>query len=149
MPPKPKKARKSFPATMGRPTLYKPEYCQMLIDHMASGMSFYTFAAVIKCSPDTCNEWVHVHKDFSAAKIKGKALELEWWENLLRAGAAGKVPGYNAASVIFALKNKMPSMWRDKHEIVSTVNVTHEVIRPKDVIEILKEDKFLDYEDVK
>jgi hypothetical protein len=121
----------------------------MLIDHMASGMSFYTFAAVIKVSPDTVNEWSHVHKEFSLAKIEGKAREIEWWENLLRAGAAGKVPGYNATSVIFALKNKLPQMWRDKHEIVSTVNVTHEVIQPKDVIEILKEDKFLDYEDVK
>ena len=28
---------------VGRPTKYKPEYCEMLIEHMSEGLSFESF----------------------------------------------------------------------------------------------------------
>lgn len=116
----------------------------MLIDHMSQGKSFYTFSAVIKVHPDTVNEWTHEHKEFSVAKTAGRAMEILWWEELLRAGAAGKVPNFNATSVIFALKNKSPQHWRDKHEIVSTINVAQVPFTPQEVRKVLENDDFVD-----
>jgi hypothetical protein len=142
---KPVKAKTPSTGILGRPTKYKDEYCQMLIDHMSKGLSFESFAGIVSVNRDTVHEWVSSYADFSEAKKIGKQREALFWERLLIAGAAGQVPNYNAASVIFALKNKLPHQWKDKHEVVSNINVTHEVIRPQDVIEILKEDKFLDY----
>jgi len=126
----------------GRPTKYKPEYCQMLIDHMSKGFSFESFCAIINVHPDSLHEWVKTHKDFSVAKIQGKEMEGMFWERILIAGATGQIPGYNAASVIFALKNKLPQRWRDKHEIVNT----HQIKIPmttKEVREIVESDPFL------
>jgi len=133
---------------LGRPTKYKPEYCEMLIKHMSEGRSLYTFGAVINVNEDTIAEWVKVYPAFSEAKRQGRIKEIAWWEEILRAGAAGKIPGYNATSVIFALKNKSPRHWRDKHEIVSTINVNQAPLSPKEVKQILIEDKFVDVIDI-
>ena len=52
----------------GRPTKYKPEYCQKLIDFMEQGYSYEAFAGSISVVVDTLREWEKVHEDFSAAK---------------------------------------------------------------------------------
>lgn len=67
---------------MGRPTLYRPEYCQMLIDHMAEGLSFETFAGVVGVDRDTVFHWVHQHPDFSDAKRKAIMKCQLYWEKL-------------------------------------------------------------------
>lgn len=69
---------------VGRPSKYKPEYCQQLIEHMASGLSFETFAAVVnpRVNQDTLHEWVKVHEDFSEAKGQAYAANQIFWEKL-------------------------------------------------------------------
>jgi len=52
----------------GAPTLYKPEYCGLLAEHLKSGLSFTSFAGVIFVNPDTLYEWCKVHKEFSETK---------------------------------------------------------------------------------
>lgn len=52
----------------GRPSKYKPEYIEMVKEHLAQGHSFDSFAGEIGVSRDTVREWCHVHEDFSAAK---------------------------------------------------------------------------------
>ena len=53
---------------VGRPTDYKPEYCQMLIDHMAQLNPYQTFGAIIGVSKTTLNAWEKEHPEFLAAK---------------------------------------------------------------------------------
>lgn len=118
---------------VGRPDKYKPEYCQQLVDHMATGMSFESFAANIGVHWDTLYEWCKVHPEFSEAKKEGKCLELKVWENLALCAASGmapksktfmgKVNPQNAAVLIFSLKNKFPKLYRDKTEIEADINV--------------------------
>jgi hypothetical protein len=90
----------------GRPTKYKPEYCQQLIEHMSQGLSFETFAAVIDVNDDTLYEWAKVHPEFSDAKKRafGKCKIL--WEKMGIAGATGKIRNFNAAAWIFNMKNR-------------------------------------------
>ena len=56
---------------LGRPTKYRKEYCEQLVEWMREGKSFWTFASTIPCSIDTICEWTHQHEEFSEAKKSG------------------------------------------------------------------------------
>ena len=105
--PKPKHLHKK----RGQPSLYKPEYCSQLIAHMASGLSFESFAAVIKVNQDTIHEWAKVHPDFSEAKKEAWGQNMLFWERIGLTGMIGKVPGFNSTLWIFNMKNRFK--WRD------------------------------------
>jgi hypothetical protein len=70
------------PNAIGAPTKYKPEYCQMLIDHMAKGLSFETFAAVVDVDRDTIYHWCELFPAFSDAKLMAKEKCQLFWETL-------------------------------------------------------------------
>lgn len=102
-------------AGRGQPTKYKEEYCQLLIDHMAEGYSFESFAGEVRVDRDTLYEWEKVQKDFSDAKKQGRALQLKANEKLIRDIA--KFGDGNATAAIFILKNCHPKEWRDRREL--------------------------------
>ena len=103
---------------VGRPSKYRPEYCDMVVDHMSEGASLTSFAAEIDVSRETISEWTRVHPEFSVAVKKGKAKCAAWWERLGRTGAMGG--DVNPTLVIFGLKNMSPEDWRDKQELDHT-----------------------------
>ena len=61
------------PNPVGRPTLYRPEYCQELISHMQSGFTFESFAGRIGVAKHTIYDWDKVHPEFLQAKKQGQA----------------------------------------------------------------------------
>lgn len=97
----------------GRPSKYKKEYCDALIKHMASGLSFETFAAVIKVNQDTLHEWVKVHRAFSEAKKEAYSQSQLFYEKMGVAIMAGKLAKPNVTAWIFNMKNRFK--WRDVH----------------------------------
>lgn len=131
---KPKRAKP------GQPSKYKPEFCDMLIEHMKEGLSFDSFAGLIGVNSDTLHEWKRVHPEFSVAKTNGHAAAMLWWEKLGRAAAAGKVPNFNAAVFIFSMKNKFG--WRDRIDANIQVDVTHKPLQPSEIKEVLASDEF-------
>jgi len=108
-------------AAIGRPTDYKPEYCQMIIDHMAQGFSSTSFAAEIGQAKSTIGTWANNHPDFMAAKKVAEAACEKWWENLGKDGAEGKVRGFNVGSWIFNMKNRFG--WKDALAISSDQDI--------------------------
>lgn len=84
------RAKSKYIFTPGRPTKYRAEFCQMLIDHMAEGYSFQAFAGVVHCSIDSLYEWAKVHDDFSEAKRIGTQVARHWWEKMGRMGLMGE-----------------------------------------------------------
>lgn len=102
----------------GRPTDYKPEYCQMLIEHMRRGRSFETFACDVNTHRGTLYDWCEKHKEFADAKKAGQELSYRFWETLVMATAAGKSKG-SAAVIIFAMKNRFG--WKNE------IDVTYDV----------------------
>lgn len=70
------------PAPVGRPTLYLPEYCQLLIDHMSVGHSFASFAAIVDASTQTIYDWCKQHTEFLEAKKKATAKCRLYWEKM-------------------------------------------------------------------
>lgn len=101
----------------GQPTKYKPEYCEMLIDHMEAGYSFPSFSAVINVNPDSLYEWAKVHPEFSDAKKRGYMKSLMVYERMGKLGINGKIKNFNVTAWIFSMKNKFG--WRDRVENIS------------------------------
>lgn len=102
---------------VGRPSLYKPEYCDAVVAHMSEGASLTSFAASVDVSRDTVSEWASAHPDFSVAVKVGKAKCAAWWEKRNRQSAeSGAPPGANTL-IIFGLKNMAPDEWADKQQI--------------------------------
>lgn len=90
----------------------------MLVDHMKQGLSFEAFAGVVGVSNKTLYNWVNKYEEFSEAKEKGSSLCRNFWEKLGIRGAAGKLPGFNAAAWIFNMKNRFK--WVDRHDVNHT-----------------------------
>ena len=102
---------------VGRPTKYKPEYCQAIIDFMATGDSLVAFAAHIEVAPSQIYVWEEKHPDFQEAIKIARAKCQAWWEKQLKDGIfTDKETRHSHGSVIFKLKSRFG--YRDKPEIV-------------------------------
>lgn len=97
----------------GRPSKYDEAFCDVAEATMALGYSEMVLAGEIGVCLDTITEWKNVHPQFSASVKAGRAKGAKVWEDRLIAVAGGTG---NAAAVIFALKNRNPTEWRDKIE---------------------------------
>jgi hypothetical protein len=120
----------------GRPTKYKPEYCDAVVEHCKNGSSLTSFAASIDVCRDTISEWVSAYPAFSVSVKKAKAHCAAWWEQQAREGATG-TGKQNPTLCIFGLKNMSPDDWRDKVETqhsgtVEYTKIVKEYVRPKD-----------------
>jgi hypothetical protein len=93
----------------GRPSTYKPEYCQRVIDYMAQGYSLAAFAGSIRHSKAQIYNWISQYPDFAEAVEIARAARLVPWEGKLKTSEkSGEV-----AATIFALKNSEPDEWRE------------------------------------
>jgi hypothetical protein len=128
----------------GRPSKYKKEYCESLVDHMAKGFSFASFAGLVGVCEDTLFEWADAHSEFDEAKSRAFAKCQLFWEQMGSDGAwnfSGEgSKNLNTTYWIFNMKNRFK--WRDKHadEHDTKVEVTqvNEVNRAE--IESLKQE---------
>lgn len=120
----------------GRPTKYKPEYCQKLIDHMAKGYSFESFGAIINVARSTVEDWVKAQECFRGAKEEAFLRSREFWE---RQGIEGLWSGdgdlkINPTIWIFNMKNRFG--WRDKVENTGEISVTPYIIKRRNGEEV-------------
>ena len=63
----------------GRPSDYKPEYCQRIIDFMSKGNFKFQFASEIDVHIDTLYAWVEKHEEFSEAVRLAELKCYDWW----------------------------------------------------------------------
>jgi hypothetical protein len=104
------------PNPIGRPSKYKPAYCNEVIDFMGQGYSIAAFAGYIGVARDTILEWMNVHPEFSLAIKVAKGKRTMKLEGDLMLAESGPL----VTSRIFALKNAAPEEWREKREIDHT-----------------------------
>ncbi len=134
----------------GRPTKYKPEFAQLLFQHMSEGGSFEAFCSVPKCTVSRLYAWLTRHAEFREAKEAGEVAGKAFWENLGKAGQAGQLrtstrvwkylknketgqrvrtlveerehpAQFNSAAWALTMKNRYG--YRDKHEVEQTTKV--------------------------
>jgi len=99
---------------MGRPSEYKPEYCEAVIEYGRLGKSVAWMAAEIGVSKDTLYEWAKVHEEFSDAFTRARLESQRWWED--RGQEALSQPGFNGSIWARSMAARFPEDWRDKTE---------------------------------
>lgn len=111
---------------VGRPSLYRAEYCERVIEAAREGKSLTAFAADIGVSRQSITEWCDVHPDFSVAVSRAKSLAASWYEQCARNLAKDGGSSAQATIIVFGLKNMGSDDWRDKHEVEHSggVNIT-------------------------
>lgn len=98
----------------GQPTKYRPEMCDVILEHLSLGYSLTAAAGKAGIHKDTAYEYIKKHPQFSDAVKDGRAAGMALWEKRLTTQAL-KAPG-NTAAIIFAMKNLYQDDWRDKVE---------------------------------
>lgn len=68
----------------GRPSLYKPEYCDVIIELGKEGKSMTAMALACNVSKQTILDWAAAHEEFSDALTRARAFSLQWWEDKAR-----------------------------------------------------------------
>lgn len=88
----------------GRPTTYKPEYCEQIVEFCKKGGFLAEFAVEIGVHTDTLHEWKKVHKEFSEYYKRAKEANKVFLMKLCREGGRGKVYGFQGSPIMFLLK---------------------------------------------
>jgi len=65
---------------VGRPSKYKPEYCEMIVKLATEGKGWVSWALACGIDRTTMFDWAENHPDFSTALKEAKLREQEWWE---------------------------------------------------------------------
>jgi hypothetical protein len=99
-----KKSRASTANPVGRPSLYRKEYCEQLIEYQRQGGSYQGFAGVIGVTIPTLYEWEENHEEFSYAKKLGKAANRAYMDNIAKGMMEGRIKGHIVAW-LFLMKN--------------------------------------------
>lgn len=113
----------------GRPTKYRPEFCEIIIACGEEGKTLASMAEAIDVDRATVNEWIERYPEFSRAISRGLQKAQDWWEDKGRLATFGAFEGYNATSYIFQMKNRFPKDWREKQDVEHSGQVRHEVTR--------------------
>ena len=107
------------PLPTGRPSEFKPEYCQAVIECMGQGYSLTAFAGTILVSHQTVYAWISAHRTFADAVSRARAARVRWLEHKLLTARKGA----ETSAAIFALRNADPLEWRDMRTVEHRVTV--------------------------
>jgi hypothetical protein len=122
----------------GRPSKYKPEFCQLGYNYCLLGATDKGLASFFEVSEDTIHEWKKVYPEFSESLKAGK----EQADAVVASSLFHRATGFShpdtdikifkgriiktpltkhyppdSTAAIFWLKNRNPKQWRDKQEI--------------------------------
>ena len=88
----------------GRPTLYRREMCDRLVEAMAKGLTAEAAAARIGISARSLFYWQQQHPEFLQAIQEGRQRSQLWWEERALAMANGE--SGNTQIVMLGLRNR-------------------------------------------
>lgn len=111
-------------ADKGRPTDYRPEFGNEILDLMAAGLSLAASAAELGFHRQRVYEWMERHPDFADTVKLAQVKRQLFLERRLLSADAGPV----VTSTIFALKNAGPEDWRDKIENHTTLSADNSIV---------------------
>lgn len=95
---------------LGRPELYKPEYCEQVKEFMGTGHSLTAFAGEIDVARDTLYDWAARHPEFLYATKAAKAKRVKALERQMFDAETGP----QVTSRIFALKGAAPDEYAER-----------------------------------
>lgn len=115
-------------AKIGRPTKYRPEFCERVVALGAEGKSKAQMAAALGVSYDAWNEWEKRHPAFRHAIKVAERLSLAWWEDRGQRGV-GEGKDFNAVAFIFQMKNRFRADYADRLETKHTLDASQSFLQ--------------------
>lgn len=107
----------------GRPSDYKPEFCEDVIELGKAGKSKAQMAAAFDVSRQTIDNWAIANPAFAAALDRAMAHCQAWWEDK---GAEGmEKAGFNAAVWKKSVEARFREDYTERHEVKADLT-THE-----------------------
>lgn len=106
----------------GRPSLYRPEYCERVLEFGREGMSVVEMAAEIGVSRNALEErWPEAHEEFREAFARARELSQAWWERQGRVGLTAE--RFNAQVYSRSMAARFPKDWRESKNVDTVVNL--------------------------
>ena len=99
----------------GRPSLYKPEKCETLIDLGREGKTHTQMACSLDISRETLYAWARQKPEFSDALTRATQYSQARWEDTGQ--RALHTPGFNAAVYNRQMANRFPADHAERKEI--------------------------------
>lgn len=94
---------------VGRPSKYRPEFCEKIIELAKTGAGMAEWALACEVDRTSLYDWAEAHEEFSTALSRAKLEEQAWWE---RAGRGGMyLEKFNA----LVWKTSMQARFRDDY----------------------------------
>jgi transposase len=100
----------------GRPTKYKKEYCELIPDLMAEGMSKVEVCAELGICYQTFLNWQAKHPKFLESIKKGEDLSRAWWMTQGRINLENR--NFNAVLWFMNMRNRHE--WSNKQKVEIT-----------------------------
>lgn len=127
----------------GRPTDYRPEYCERVIELGRLGMSVVEMAADIGVARNTLEQlWPAANPEFLQALTHARECSQAWWESMGRTNLTmpPQTGQFQASVWSRSMAARFPKDWREKNETAHTgpdggpleiKTITRRVVDPK------------------
>ena len=110
----------------GRPTDYKAEYCERVIELGKLGKSHAQISADLGVSRQTLYDWQAAHPEFLDAIKEARDYAQAWFENIAQNNLVSPVQGFSASLWAKAVSCRFADDYTDKTKQEITAKVTHE-----------------------
>ena len=114
---KPKNPQEYLPR--GRPTEYRPEYCEVVERLGELGKSKTQIASVLDVNTKTIDEWALKWPEFAESIARARELAMTWWEDVGQAGLTDKF--FNAQLWSRSMAARFPDQYREAKDLKLTV----------------------------
>lgn len=99
----------------GRPTDYRPEFCERVIDWGAQGKSRTWICSELGVVRQTVRTWEGLYPDFLAAMERAMVLSQRWWEDKGQENIQAE--RFQASMWSRSMAARFPDEWREKSEV--------------------------------
>lgn len=106
---------------VGRPTLYRPEYCETVVELGREGKSLAQMASHFDVTRQAVLEWANQHPEFFAALERARVHAQNWWENQAQTGMYAR--GFNSKVWEVSVRARFREDYTERKEIDAKVKV--------------------------
>lgn len=96
----------------GRPTDYRDEYCERVIELGTQGKSHAQIAAALGVSRMSLYRWAETHKEFNSAITHARDLSQAWWEDRGQEGLTAQL--FNASLWAKSMSARFPDDYTER-----------------------------------
>ena len=97
----------------GRPSDYKPDFCDRIVELGAQGASVAEMAFELGVTKPTLTNWAEAHPEFLSAFTRAKLASQVWWERKGRDGMEKSSSEFQASIWSRSMAARFPDDWRE------------------------------------